>query len=611
MSAVKNGFFCLKTVFHYAPGNALFAIAGFFVPSFFAGLQIVLTQAIVDSAVAYARGEACLDSVILWGVLFVAMTALWTSLTRIAMHQTEIIGVKLTERLAPDIVEKLTALEYSSFEEPGTYELFQKMSGSPEQNIKDCFCNILYAVQAVLSWVFYMAVFFYLSLWIGLGVLLLGIPMLCFSYYWARRNIAVTEETAMTRHGMSYLKSFLTNKHAMYEMKLFGAEELFARKWDVYGERHARIAMRENKKVMLVEIAGRLLNMIYLVFVVCTVAVGLLSGSLTLGQFTGALNGISGADKLQACSLSVKRLLNSCMRVDYYMEFLRLKTRTDVGKAEETAGVDIVFENVSFAYPDSGLGGGGFPEDGLGLGGDSSIGGRTGREILKNVSFRIKEGERVAFVGENGAGKSTLIKLLCGLYEPTRGRITIGGVPVREISPKLRAQLLAAVFQEFQSYQMTLRENVAIGNLEAMDRDEEILRALQLAGGEELAGEAGGLDRSLGKLTEDGVDLSKGQWQRVAMARAFVSGAKYVILDEPTAAMDPLAESRMYENFAKIFRATGTIMVSHRLASAKMADRIYVLDGGRIVQTGSHEELMGQQGLYHDMFTVQSAWYQE
>lgn len=191
--------------------------------------------------------------------------------------------------------------------------------------------------------------------------------------------------------------------------------------------------------------------------------------------------------------------------------------------------------------------------------------------------------------------------------------MTIGGVTAGKLSEELRLKFLSVVFQDFQSYQMTLRENLAIGGLEAMDKDEKLMEALKLAGaGELISGEGGkGLDRSLGKLDEDGQDLSGGQWQKIAMARALVSDAEYVVLDEPAAALDPVAESRMYENFAEILRQRGTVMISHRLASARLADRIYVLDGGRIIQSGSHEELMQKQGMYHDMYLVQSSWYQD
>ena len=239
---------------------------------------------------------------------------------------------------------------------------------------------------------------------------------------------------------------------------------------------------------------------------------------------------------------------------------------------------------------------------------------KYGKNLAVNhVSFTVPTGQVGILLGPNGAGKSTIIKLLCGLYEPTAGSVAIGGVPVGDLSEELRLKLLSVVFQDFQSYQMTLRENVAIGSPGALNSDKKLAEALRLAGAGEMLLDEGwkGLDQSLGRLDGDGRELSRGQWQRIAMARAFVSDAEYVVLDEPAASLDPVAESRMYENFTRIFKQRGAIMISHRLASARLADRIFVLDGGRIIQSGSHEELMQKQGMYHDMYVAQSAWYQE
>ncbi len=588
MKVLKNCFFCMKTVFRYAPWNVFFSLICFLIPTFFTGLQVLLVQRIVDSAIGYAKGSVPVEQVVLWGILFVTMLTLWVSLQRIGLYEMAVTSTKLTEKMAPEIADRLTQLEYASFEEQATQEIFQKMSEEPETTIYNCYVNIVMAVQTMIALIFSMAVIFAISTWIGLGVVIIGVPMLVLGYYTAGRQVAVTEELADTRRRMDDLKGMLTNKHAMYEMKLFGAEELFTGKWNYYSTKQAEISMRENRKVTLADMGSRILNVVYLVFVVSAVAVGLLQGNLTLGQFTGALNGVSGIEgKLNMCSRQLAGMLNYALQIDFYVKFMHLETRSDLGRKTTLDHYDIAFENVSFRYPG------------------------TERKILKNVTFYVKEGESIAFVGENGAGKSTLIKLLCGLYEPDTGNVTVGGIPVRELSPKLRTQVLSAVFQDFQEYQMTLRENVAIGNLEALADDKKLLGALAHADGSVLCEQENGLERNLGKLSEDGIDLSKGQWQRVAMARAFVSDAKYLILDEPTASLDPVAESHMYENFARIFKERGIIMISHRLASAKMADRILVLDGGRIIQTGSHEELMEVQGLYRTMYLTQSAFYRE
>lgn len=591
MKVLRNCLFSMKMIFRYAPLRAVASVLCIFVPSAFSGVRVLLLKGIVDSAPAVMSGGAGLQSLLsraaepaAWGILLVALLALETSLQRVGMYQMEYIRMILMEKMAPDIARQLMQLEYASFEERATQELFQKMSGSPEQNIYDCALHAVFAVQKTLTVICSMAAVFVLSPWIGLGIVLIGIPMLALGYYEASRSLAVTEAAADDSRRMGDLKELLTDKHAMYEMKLFGAEKLLADKWNYYSDRYGDIALRENKKGALVNAASKLLNAVYLIFVVCMATLGLLGGTLSLGAFTAALNAVAGiAAQLSYCVPQVVWLFTHAMGMDYYMQFLNLKTREDVGETDALSYYDIAFENVSFRYPG------------------------TERDVLRNVTFYIKEGERIAFVGENGAGKSTVIKLLCGLYEPTTGTVTVGGVPVRDLDPGLRLHIVSAVFQDFQSYQLTLRENVAFGSLAALENDEKLLEALRMAGAEELARQ--GLNRQLGKLTADGLDLSGGQWQRVAMARAFVSDARYVILDEPTASLDPLAESRMYENFSAVFRKRGTIMISHRLASAKLADRILVLDGGRIVQEGSHERLMQEEGLYKTMFLAQSSLY--
>lgn len=239
---------------------------------------------------------------------------------------------------------------------------------------------------------------------------------------------------------------------------------------------------------------------------------------------------------------------------------------------------DIEFDDVTFTYP--------------------------GAEAptLRNVSFTIHAGEHVALVGSNGAGKSTIIKLLLGLYSPEQGQIRIGGVNIRQYSRQELADVLGVVFQDFCQYAGTIRDNVALGNAS----DGEVLTALERSRFE-MAEYT--LDTPLGKLEEQGVDLSGGQWQRLAVARSIVKKHAFLILDEPTAAMDPIAESRLYELFAQQLQGEGYIMISHRLGSARLADRILLLDQGVIAGTGSHDVLLQESPQYAAMWTLQSQWY--
>ena len=235
-----------------------------------------------------------------------------------------------------------------------------------------------------------------------------------------------------------------------------------------------------------------------------------------------------------------------------------------------------------------------------------------GREewALKDISFQTDANESLALVGENGSGKSTVIKLICGLYQPQEGEILINGKPTGQLSPEGRRRLVSAVFQDFERYSLTAGENVGLGNIAQIDNDGKIMEALRRAGAEAvIEGLPGGLRTNLDHLEGDGVSLSGGQWQRLAIARAYMAESIFFLLDEPTASMDPIAESRMYQGFMDILKGKGIVMVSHRLASAMLADRILVLDKGRLVQSGTHRELMGEEGAYRRMFEQQSQWY--
>jgi ATP-binding cassette subfamily B protein len=263
----------------------------------------------------------------------------------------------------------------------------------------------------------------------------------------------------------------------------------------------------------------------------------------------------------------------------------------------ETAGADVLsaivplefesleFKDVSFTYPG------------------------TDKKILDGCSFKIQRGRHYSFVGVNGAGKTTLTKLITRLYHGYGGEILLNGKPLGEYSMADVKAAFCAVFQDFARYDVTVAENVAVGKANGAS-DAEIDRAIKLSGfAEKTAQLSNGKDTLLGKTHDEGVDLSGGEWQRVAFARAIISPAPVKILDEPTAALDPVAESRVYAQFEEISRGITTLFISHRLASAKMADTIFVLEKGRIAESGSHDELMQAGGIYAEMFESQRSWY--
>jgi len=246
----------------------------------------------------------------------------------------------------------------------------------------------------------------------------------------------------------------------------------------------------------------------------------------------------------------------------------------------------IEFKNVSFKYP------------------------KTERFVLKDFNVKIESGEKIALVGENGAGKTTIIKLLLRFYDVTEGEIFINGVNIKELDLDKWHQLVGALFQDFIKYQFTFKENVIFGNLDKKDNMELLKEAIKQSGADKYLEQLPkGIDQVVGKMFDEGIDLSGGQWQKLALARAFFRNAPLLIPDEPTSAIDAKAEYEIFENVQKLQKDKTVIIISHRFSTVRNADRILVLDEGKIIEEGNHEKLMSKKGLYAELFNLQAEGY--
>lgn len=314
-------------------------------------------------------------------------------------------------------------------------------------------------------------------------------------------------------------------------------------------------------------------------------------GKLTAGMFIALVS--AALELIQLMSWQLARLTEQMAKNKAYMddltEFVGL-SEDDGALKEKNAGPDVVeeveFRDVSFRYP----------------GTDSCI--------LKHFSLRIEKGRHYAFVGINGAGKTTIVKLLTGLYREYEGDIFINGRNSREYDSRQLMDMFSVVYQDFARYQISFADNIRLGNRTETDeaRFSQVLSFNEI--GEIAQALPNGTDTCLGKIKKNGVDLSGGQWQKIAIGRALYQRASIRIMDEPTAALDPVSESNVYRIFGEASRDVTTIFITHRLGAARLADTIVVLDGGNAAETGSHEELMAKQGIYAEMFEAQRSWYQ-
>jgi len=315
------------------------------------------------------------------------------------------------------------------------------------------------------------------------------------------------------------------------------------------------------------------------------------SGVITLGELTflsGSFNRLTR--NLQDFFSKFTRITESALYLKDYFEFIDWSI---VPKYEENQPIPekivsgFEFRNVHFSYPDS------------------------DHEILKGVTFTISAGEKMAFVGQNGAGKTTLTKLLLRFYEPTSGEILLDGVNINRFKKDDYQKYFGVIFQDFFRYEFTIKENIAVGDIAELNNQEKIEHAAQLSLATEVISELKkGYNQQLGKRFAKGQELSGGQWQKVALARAYMKNAEVMILDEPTSALDAKAESDVFKRFIGLTQGKTSIIISHRFSTVRQADRILVLEAGKILEIGTHNQLMANNALYAQLFQLQAEGYQ-
>lgn len=506
---------------------------------------------------------------------------------------TRLSGEIVSNHIQMKILKKTKDIDLCNYDLPDFYERLENANREAGMRPLQILNATFTIISSLISMVSFVVILWSVTPIAPFAIVLLSIPSAVVGFVYRRRNVEYMRFHSKERRQMRYYADLLVNKDMAKEIRLYGlGDTLIGRYKAVFSHYFAglkRLILGEGGWNIGLNIVSTVVNCALFLYI----AYGVCNGTMQIGDYslyTGALTSIAGGISTLVGTTAV--IYEGTLFIENLIIFLKEKRHVvpllpEAVPVERHIGHTFRFEHVSFAYPGS------------------------DRLVLRDLNFEIAGGDTVVLVGLNGAGKTTLLKLLLRLYDPTEGTIYMDGKDIRLYDPADLYTIFGITFQDFGKFAATIRDNIAFGQVERAPTDDAVIAAAKQGNADGFIERLpGGYETPLMRYFEDdGTELSIGQWQKLAVARAFYRNADVLILDEPTASLDAIAEQEIFRQFDTLREGKTTIFVSHRLSSATTASRILVLQNGEIVEEGTHAELMKKSGHYHRLFSTQAERY--
>ena len=573
------------------PWRATASLALQFTAGLLPAASVWVVRELFDRGLDVYEGRLPADAMLLWLALWAALTLAETGIrTWSRTILLERLKQEMEDRLLEQLQVKSRSLRLEVFERADFHDLLRRAQETARPGF---FLNILGATYTILTGtVTAVSVAVVVGLWDPLllvAIVLVSLPPPLVGMVHNLHHFYLHREQTQAQRLRGYLEGTLTGRDAAKEVRVFGLGPVLIGWWEHLYWRVADLLYRQRRRHYAM---GGLLSAFSLLGLAAGVgwsAWAVIEGGLSAGQFAAMIVA------LRQVRFGVAQLVNRMGFLSVrLLNIADLFIYLDLGPEEPRGGKNIgtlvrtpiAARGLSFRYP------------------------QADRPALEEITFTIRPGERVALVGANGAGKTTLVKILLGLFRPTAGELRYGGLEAEQVDRDQLRDQSAAVFQDYTRFAFALGENIGFGRYEKMGDPGEVERAARQGGAEAVAGRLPeGYETLLTREFEGGTELSGGEWQRVAISRGFMRRAGLVVLDEPTASLDPQAEADVFRRFLSMSGGRTTIVVSHRLGSARLCDRILVLKEGRLVENGTHDELVSRAGEYARMWALQAGWY--